>query len=471
MFCNRTLNLRAIKAVGFDMDYTLVHYQSEEWERRAYEHVKQRLVERGWPVGKLAFDPAFVRLGLIVDTERGNIVKANRFGYVKRAVHGTRTLGFTEVRDIYAREPVDLSDARWVFMNTLFSLSEATLYSQLVDLLDDGQLEGAIGYEDLYRIVKSCLDDTHMEGALKSEIVSDPSRFIVRDEELPLALLDLKHAGKKLLLITNSEWSYTRDIMRYCFEGLLPKGTTWRDLFDVVFVAARKPAFFETRSPAFEVVDEEGLLRPVVGGIEEHRAYVGGHAGLVEDALGVPGEAVLYFGDHVFSDVHVSKSVLRWRTGLVVRELEEELVALEQFKERQLTLSRLMTEKELKEHRYSQMRLAVQRLEHRYGPRVGGSPKKLKARMQRLRSELVALDEKISPLAKASGQLASSRWGLLMRTGNDKSHLARQIERHADVYTSRVSNLLLQTPFVFLRSPRGSLPHDFGPEGGPELEG
>ncbi|MET0283873.1 MAG: 5'-nucleotidase domain-containing protein, partial [Polyangiales bacterium] len=25
LFCNRTLNMRSIKAVGFDMDYTLVH--------------------------------------------------------------------------------------------------------------------------------------------------------------------------------------------------------------------------------------------------------------------------------------------------------------------------------------------------------------------------------------------------------------------------------------------------------------
>jgi hypothetical protein len=47
-----------------------------------------------------------------------------------------------------------------------------------------------------------------------------------------------------------------------------------------------------------------------------------------------------------------------------------------------------------------------------------------------------------------------------MRAGNDKSHLARQIERRADIYTSRVSNFLFLTPFVFLRSMRGSLPHD-----------
>jgi len=55
-----------------------------------------------------------------------------------------------------------------------------------------------------------------------------------------------------------------------------------------------------------------------------------------------------------------------------------------------------------------------------------------------------------------------------MRAGNDKSHMARQVERYADIYMSRVSNFLFQTPFVFLRSPRGSLPHD--PEPGPGAE-
>ena len=86
--------------------------------------------------------------------------------------------------------------------------------------------------------------------------------------------------------------------------------------------------------------------------------------------------------------------------------------------------------------------------------------------MSALRERLVALDARIGPLAKASSELVNTRWGLLLRTGNDKSHLARQLERYADIYTSRVSNLLAVTPFAYLRSPRGSLPHDHGPGGG-----
>ncbi len=57
VFCNRTLNMRGIRAVGYDMDYTLVHYHVTEWERRAYEHVRANFLAQGWPVGELEFDP------------------------------------------------------------------------------------------------------------------------------------------------------------------------------------------------------------------------------------------------------------------------------------------------------------------------------------------------------------------------------------------------------------------------------
>ena len=80
--------------------------------------------------------------------------------------------------------------------------------------------------------------------------------------------------------------------------------------------------------------------------------------------------------------------------------------------------------------------------------------------MQTLKSDLGALDLRIAPLAREAGELGNAQWGPLMRAGNDKSFLARQIERRADLYLSRVSNLLHQTPFGYLRAPRGSLPHD-----------
>lgn len=80
--------------------------------------------------------------------------------------------------------------------------------------------------------------------------------------------------------------------------------------------------------------------------------------------------------------------------------------------------------------------------------------------MSALREKLVELDDRIAPLVLAESSASNSRWGYLMRTGKDKSHLTRQIERYADIYTSRVSNFLHATPFCYFRAPRGSLPHD-----------
>ncbi|MFN7701636.1 MAG: HAD-IG family 5'-nucleotidase [Deltaproteobacteria bacterium] len=466
LFCNRTLNLRSIQAIGFDMDYTLVHYQQDRWEGRAYQHCKERMLAKGYPVADLEFDPELGMLGLILDTELGNLVKANRFGYVKRACHGTRMMDFEATRKAYESTVVDLADKRWVFVNTLFGLSESCMYMQLVDLFDQRKLEGVMGYPKVYDLVRQHLDAAHMEGALKAEIMADPDRFVDLDPELAPALEDLKHAGKKLVLITNSEWFYTKAMMTYAFDRYLG-GRGWRSLFDLVIVAARKPAFFSERMPAFEVIDEDGRLVPAPARLEQGKSYLGANARLVEQSLGIPGEDILYVGDHIFADVNVSKSLHRWRTGLIVRELERELEALESFKPTQAELSKLMASKEEMEHRYSLLRLLAQRIEQGYGERPEGVELgRVRGEMRELRGQLVALDDRIAPLAKAAGELNNPRWGLLLRTGNDKSHLARQIEKHADVYTSRVSNLLHSTPFVYLRSPRGSLPHDFGPTGG-----
>src|SRR3982751_3114313 len=83
IFCNRTLNMRAIKAIGYDMDYTLVHYRVDAWEQRAYDSIRDQLARDGWPVEGLKFDPTLAIRGLIIDREKGNLLKANRFGFVK----------------------------------------------------------------------------------------------------------------------------------------------------------------------------------------------------------------------------------------------------------------------------------------------------------------------------------------------------------------------------------------------------
>jgi 5'-nucleotidase len=469
IFCNRTLNFRSLRAIGYDMDYTLVDYQVEHFERLVYGFAKERFLKEGWPVEDLVFDPGMVARGLVIDTQLGNLVKANRFGFVKRSMHGTGVLDFNRQRELYAHTPVELAEPRWAFLNTLFSLSEGCLYSQMVDLLDAGKLPHVKGYAELFASVRAAVDAQHLEGKLKAEIVAEPERFVVLDSEAALALLDQRASGKKLLLITNSEWSYTTRMMSYAYDRFLPPGMTWRQLFDLVIVGARKPDFFTERAPFFEVVTEDGLLRPVSGTLKPGGAYMGGCAAQVEHDLGISGDAILYVGDHMFGDVHASKRGPLWRTALVLRELECEVAALESFRDAETFLAARMEEKEALEARLAHARLALLRLKGRYGPVPSEDAATLENEVQELRAKLVAMDSEIAPVAQAANELTNGRWGLLTRAGNDKSHLARQVERYADVYTSRVSNFLYATPFVYLRSPRGSLPHDPSTPGGPPL--
>ena len=460
LFCNRTLNLRSIQAIGYDMDYTLVHYHMRAWEERAYDYIKERLAANGWPVSSLKFDPERVMRGLIIDTQLGTVIKADRFGYVKYAFHGTSQLQLDEKKKVYRQTIVDLADDRWAFLNTLFSISEAGIYMQLVDLLDAGSIRDVPGYAALYRRVRRTLDEAHMEGQLKAEIIANPEAFVDLDREVPLAVLDQKKAGKRILLITNSEWKFASAMMTYAFDSFLPGDMTWRDLFDITIVGARKPGFFSSRTPAYEVVTDDGLLREHVGLLEQGKVYVGANAGLVEDSLNLGGEDILYVGDHLFADVNVSKSILRWRTALVIRELEDEIRALKTFAPDENVLSERMVEKEELEREYSQTRLRLLRVTAKYGDPQADTQQGLERQLGQIRTRLVAIDEEISPLAQRAGELLNDRWGLLMRTGKDKSLFARHVERYADIYMSRVSAFLHETPFVYLRSHRGSLPHD-----------
>ena len=153
VFANRTLNLRAVPAVGYDMDYTLVHYRVDEWEGAAFRTARDLLAARDWPVGELDFDPDQFTLGLVFDLELGNLVKATRFGYVVRAQHGAEMVPFDQQRDIYQDTVIELSDQRFQFMNTLFELSRAALFTQLVAIHDESPLPG---HQQLRRPLSSC---------------------------------------------------------------------------------------------------------------------------------------------------------------------------------------------------------------------------------------------------------------------------------------------------------------------------
>ncbi|KAH9558337.1 hypothetical protein CY35_06G003500, partial [Sphagnum magellanicum] len=460
IFCSRTLNLRTITTIGYDMDYTLIHYNVKAWEGRAYEYGLKNLHLMGYPVHGLSFDNDLVIRGLILDKQKGNLVKADRFGQIKRAMHGTKMLSSHAISEIYGEELVNLrNDSRWEFLNTLFSISESVICMQMVERLDNGALPpelGEVAYETLFQAVATSMLRAHVEGQLKAEVINDPDKFVERDAELPLALLDQKESGKTLLLITNSDYLYTEKMMAYAFDPYLPLGMNWRGLFDMVIVSARKPEFFQRFNPLYEIITKEGLMRactePTRGGL-----YCGGSAFMVEKALGSQVGQTLYVGDHIYTDVSQSKVNLRWRTALICRELEREVKALIHGRSHRAKLIEMISKKELVSDVFNQLQLALQRRNHAHPAQTLQATyverKELVEEMHKLLSLMGRLDQKIAPMMEADGALFNQRWGYLSRAGLwDKSHLTRQIEKYADIYTSRVSNFCRYSPFMYFRS-------------------
>ena len=459
-FANRDLDLKQIKVIGYDMDYTLIHYHVTQWEEKAYEHTLDRLIQEGWPLKHLKFKPELTKRGLVLDLKRGNILKVDEFGCVNLASHGTRELSKENVETLYGSTLVDLGDPYYEFLNTLFSISTGCLYAQLVDELDARKFKEALSYRSIFEALSKAQNMAHLEGRLKDDITSHPKKFVDLDSKLAETLLDQKNSGKKLFLATNSDWSYTDKMMKYALDPFLEEGMGWRNLFDLVIVAADKPSFFGNAQKIFSVNTEENHLKPHYGKLKENSVYHGGCALDVENFFSVSGREILYVGDHIYSDINIAKKSRRWHTALVLRELEQEMSDLEEYQSERITIA-LEKEKQNKlEEKISHYKLKRLHLTnpHNYKPKE--SLESLTKKIEDLEKDLEVSSEKVAHFTKILKNNVNSPWGFLMRVENSRSLIAKQIAKHADIYSSRVSNFREDGPYRHFKSEPALFPHD-----------
>jgi hypothetical protein len=106
IFCNRELKLSGIRAIGFDMDYTLAQYQQPAFDKLAFDGAMAKLVYNyGYPeeLLEVEYDHTLWTRGLIIDTQRGNFLKIDRHKYVRVANHGFDRISSTTRKHLYAR--------------------------------------------------------------------------------------------------------------------------------------------------------------------------------------------------------------------------------------------------------------------------------------------------------------------------------------------------------------------------------
>ncbi|XP_020095225.1 5'-nucleotidase domain-containing protein 4 isoform X2 [Ananas comosus] len=454
IFCNRSLNMKNITAVGFDMDYTLAQYKPETFEALAYQGTIAKLVnDLKYPdeLLKWNFDWKYMVRGLVLDKKRGNILKMDRHKYVKVAYHGFREMSKEEKVAAYGntltRDSFDGAD--YVVIDTLFSLAEAYLFAQLVDFIDNNpeKVPWGTDYPGMCRDVRFAVDLCHRDGTLKKMVTMDPG----------------------------SLWDYTNVVMNFLCgfhdsDDDCPCNSKWLEYFDVVITGSVKPSFFleDNHASLFEVEAESGKLLNAdlqIGSPTSalkrlktaHKVYQGGSAGHLHRLLSIASSSqVLYVGDHIYGDILRSKKVLGWRTMLVIPELEEEVKLLSESKDTRKELRQYRRERDLVEDKIHRLEWSIVFEDLAYDEK------------QRLISEVHDLKvqrEHVRRLHQDAQRICHQKfhkvWGQLMKTGFQNSRFAHQVERFACLYTSQVTNLGLYSPEKYYRPSEDFMPHEF----------
>jgi HAD superfamily 5'-nucleotidase-like hydrolase len=451
VYVNRTLNMKRIRYIGLDMDHTLVRYHSEEFERLSHSVMKEKLVKnRNYPeaVRKLTFDYHMAIRGLVVDRKKGNLLKLNRHSSIRASHHGLSPVDFKTQQKMYKSTYIDLSDPAFMAVDTSFSISLATLIAQIVDL----KKENPGDYPDFAVIaddVLYVLDEAHRDGSLKEVVKKDLGKFIIKDPDVVAGLEKFKKHGKKIFILTNSDYGYTKLLMDFAINPFLKEHKSWTELFEIVVTFAQKPRFFYDNLKFLKVDPETGSMvnmnDKLVPGI-----YQGGGAEVFTKELGLEGDEILYIGDHIYGDILRLKKDCGWRTAMVIEELDKEVESNLQAEPTNEEIDSLMKKKEPMEEELTDL---MTKKTEKSGPID-------EDRIDLLQKQIGEIDTQISGLIKKQQGLYNSRWGQLMRAGNEESYFAYQVDRYACVYMAKLADLLELSPRTYFRAPRRPLSHE-----------
>jgi HAD superfamily 5'-nucleotidase-like hydrolase len=451
VYVNRTLNLKKIKYLGLDMDHTLVRYNSENFERLSHSIIIDKMIKnKSYPetLRKLQFDYNYAIRGLVIDRQKGNVLKLNRYTAIRTSFHGMKPIDFKNHQKLYKSTYIDLSSGQYLAIDTFFSLSLAVLFSQIVELKDTDTANKYPEYAKIADDVLDSVDEAHRDGSLKDEVRNNLDKYIIKDESVVRGLEKFKRHGKKIFIVTNSDFHYSKLLLDYAVNPFLKEHKSWEDLFEFVITFASKPRYFYESAKYLKVNPADGSMTNLNEKLSPG-IYQGGNARQFTNDLNLDGDDILYIGDHIYGDILRLKKDCNWRTAMVIEELAQEVDNNKKAQPLIDEIEQLMHKKEPLEDELTEMMTA--RVEN---------GKIDEQRVDLLQKSITEIDTQISGLIKKQQGLYNPQWGQLMRAGNEESYLAYQVERYACVYMAKLQDLLELSPRTYFRAPRRPLSHE-----------
>lgn len=338
-----TFKLSDYDCVGFDLDNTLCEYRIRPMVQMIYDVLVTYLINtHNFSAEHLQqpIDLDFLQRGLILDVEKGNILKINGSGKILRATHGTKFMSDEEIVSVYGPNKAWSVTDVFVknFMDTwngpisekirplldFFDIPVSLIFARSIDSIDD--VCRPESYNVWPHILKGLIWMYSREnfsantGDYFPYLKSTPSLYYNKCPDYVLNWLRELKKTKKVFLISGSHVDYAN------FTATQSLGTNWKELFDIGIFYARKPGFF-TMDRQFYSTDSEMLNEcDIVDNIHFGDIYSQGNwnqfYNLLKKETGKLNPKCLYVGDNILQDVVAPSKFSGIHTIAVVEELK-----------------------------------------------------------------------------------------------------------------------------------------------------
>lgn len=340
---SETFRLSDYDCIGFDLDNTLCEYRIGPMVQMIYDVLIDYLINNHNYSTKHLRQPIdfdFFQRGLILDAERGNILKINSNGQILRAAHGTNFMSDEKIVSVYG--PSKTWSVTDVFVQNFVDTWNGPMSEKIRPLLDYFDIPVSLvfgrcidGIDEMCRpqtynvwpdILKGLIYMYSREnfsadtGDYFPYLKSTPSLYYNKCPDYVLDWLRELKKTKKVFLISGSHIDYAN------FTATQSLGANWKELFDIVVFYSRKPGFFTLDRPFYSTDSQMINECNIVEKINFGNIYSQGNwkqlYDLFKKETRKPNPKCLYVGDNILQDVVAPAKFSGLDTIAVVEEMK-----------------------------------------------------------------------------------------------------------------------------------------------------
>lgn len=332
-------------AVGFDLDNTIVKYNVKNMIYHEYQVLAEFLVGKGYskdfllkPVDEGA---EFMQKGLILDFERGNLLRVCPDGSIQIASHGTTFLTKEEIIDLYGEKQrwevtdVYCKDMLVAWNGTMadqirtcldyFDMPAALAFARIIDSIDlekgARQKKYVVWPDILSGLISMYSRELFDTGESKyfTGLQNNPSKFIYKCDPKTLTWLKNLKEKKKTFLVTGSHVDFASLTAGYAM------GPNWREYFDVIICFSKKPGFFTMNRPFVQLNGITETDSIDIADMKPGTVYTQGNYSELKQLIARLSKKeepkVVYVGDNLIQDVFTPNKHMKVDTIAIVEEM------------------------------------------------------------------------------------------------------------------------------------------------------